>query len=99
VNVRRAAKYLKPKGVETAYIFGSGLKTANPKHDLDVVVDLLPTARNKRKFQDATDHGIDLCLLYQAELLFSVGNDEYLYTDNGDFQGLDDVKAKKIEIR
>jgi hypothetical protein len=49
VNVRRAAKYLKPKGVETAYIFGSGLKIANSAHDLGVVVDLLLTARNKRK--------------------------------------------------
>jgi predicted nucleotidyltransferase len=41
-NIRKASQYLEQKGVKTAFIFGSGLKVANPRHDLDIAVDLPP---------------------------------------------------------
>lgn len=97
VNRRKASNYLKQKGVETAFIFGSGLKVANPKHDLDIAVDLPPTKKNKETFSDATEHGIDLFLI-ETETLFSVGCDDFLYTDGGDLQDLESVKAKRFHV-
>jgi len=97
-NINRTGEYLLKKGVSEAYIFGSGLRKANPEHDLDIAVDLPPTAKNKRRFQDATDHGIDLFLLGDSDELFSTGMDDWLYTDEGDLQDLEDVKARKFSI-
>ena len=97
-NVRRASHYLAKKGVKEAYIFGSGLKRGNPKHDLDIVVDVPPSSKNKRKFDDATDYGIDLFLLDPSDFLFSVGLNEFLYDDNGELRDLEDVKARRFSV-
>lgn len=97
-NINRAGKYLSKKGVSEAYIFGSGLRKVNPEHDLDIAVDLPPTAKNKRRFRDATNYGIDLFLLDDSDELYSTGMDDYLYTDEGDLQDLEDVKARKFSV-
>jgi len=97
-NVRRASHYLIKKGVKEAYIFGSGLKRGNLKHDLDIVVDVLPSSKNKRKFDDAIDYGIDLFLLDPSDFLFSVGLNEFLYDDNGELRDLEDVKARRFSV-
>ena len=99
VNIRRASEYLKTKGVKTAYVFGSGRCTPNPKHDLDIAVNLPPTRQNKKKFDDATEFGIDLCLVDRDDSLFSVGSDDTLYTDDGDLQDLDAVEAIKFKVK
>ena len=101
-NVQRASRYLHGKGVKSAFMFGSGLKVANPTHDLDVAVPLPPNAQNKRKFADASDEGIDLFLLENGDpengSLYSVGCGDFLYTDEGELQGLEEVGAKKFSI-
>jgi predicted nucleotidyltransferase len=101
-NVQRASRYLQRKGVKSAFMFGSGLKVANPKHDLDVAVSLPFNAQNKRKFADASDEGIDLFLLENGDSengsLYSVGCGDFLYTDEGELQGLEEVGAKKFSI-
>lgn len=99
VNIRRASDYLQKKGVKTAYIFGSGRCKPNPRHDLDIAVDLPPTRQNKRKFDDATAHGIDLFLIDESESLFSVGCNDTLYTDEGDLQDLEAVEALKFKVK
>lgn len=98
VNIHRASQYLRNKGVKTAYIFGSGRCTPDPRHDLDIAVALPPTRRNIKKFNDATDYGIDLFLI-KDNILYSVGHDDFLYTDEGDPQDLEEVEAKKFKVR
>ncbi|MFQ6064215.1 MAG: hypothetical protein ACE5L6_01950, partial [Candidatus Bathyarchaeia archaeon] len=83
VNIRRACKYLVPKDVGRGWIFGSGKEEWDPKHDLDVIIDLPPTEENKAKFQDCHESGIDLFLKDEAGHLFSVLLDDYLYEDDG----------------
>ena len=98
-NIRWASKYLAKKGVRSAYMFGSGLRVPNPAHDLDIAVDLPPTVENRRKFEDAASYGIDLFLLGPLNELFSVGLDDYLYTDKGELQDLESVGACKFKVK
>ena len=98
-NIVWASKYLAKKGVRSAYMFGSGLRVPNPSHDLDIAVDLPPTPENRRKFEDAASYGIDLFLLGPLNELFSVGLDDYLYTDKGELQDLESVGARKFKVR
>lgn len=98
-NVERVKGYLRSKRVYSGYIFGSALKKSNPQHDIDVAVNLKPTRRNVRRFEDATKHGIDLFLLGRGGTLYSTGLDEVLYTDKGMPQDLESVGAKPFRIR
>ena len=99
INIKRACLYLSTKGVRQAYMFGSGLKIKDPSHDLDIAVDVPPTEENKNKFEDATAYGIDLFLLGPIDELFSTGLDDWLYTDKGDLQDLEEVNAKKFRCK
>ena len=98
-NLKKASEYLGKKGIQSAYMFGSSLRVPDPVHDLDVAVDLPPTKKNKKKFEDATDHGIDLFLLGDIDELYSVGMDDFLYTDEGKLQDLETVGARKFKVK
>jgi len=94
-NIDAACRYLSKKGIYDAYFFGSGLRIVST-HDLDIAVDLLPTEENKKRFEDCTDYGIDLFLLDEVDSLFSVSLDDYLYSDEGELQGLESVGAVRF---